>query len=162
VQEHAIEGRGTRSRASQAPLLDAARERMLLVAALRGDERATSELVQSHIKLVTKIAARYRRVGLIWEDLMSEGVLGLMEALRRFDVSQEARFATYACWWIRARIGQYALAHQRLVRIPSHAPRALGGARATPDGTQACSAARADAHGPRAGGRARRDRRRRR
>jgi RNA polymerase sigma-32 factor len=119
VHEQAIDEHGLRSAGSEGPLLDPARERMLLAAALRGDQRAASELVRTHIKLVKKIAARYRRRSVSSEDLVSEGLLGLMEALRRFDVSQDTRFAAYACWWIRARIGQFALANQRLVRVPS-------------------------------------------
>jgi RNA polymerase sigma-32 factor len=119
VHEYAVEWRPLKTNAGKTPLLDAARERALLVAAVQGDERAASELVQSHMRLVMKIAARYRRGNIPWEDLVSEGVLGLMEAMRRFDVSQETRFAGYACWWIRARIGQYALENRRLVRVPS-------------------------------------------
>jgi RNA polymerase sigma-32 factor len=118
VHAHAVEGRLSK-RTTEPPLLDAAREKALLSAALQGDASAASELVQSHTRLVMKIAARYRRASLSWEDLVSEGVLGLMEAMRRFDVSQDTRFAAYACWWIRARIGQYALDNRRLVRVPS-------------------------------------------
>jgi RNA polymerase sigma-32 factor len=119
VHELGFDGRAFKANHHGVPLLDAQRERTLLLAALRGDGQAASELVQSHIRLVRKIAARYRRSNLCWEDLVSEGVLGLMEALRRFDVSQSTRFAAYASWWIRARIGQYVLANRRLVRVPS-------------------------------------------
>src|SRR5262245_21656103 len=96
VQALGIDGRAFRSHGHDVSLLDATRERMLLLAALAGDARAASELVQSHIRLVRKIAARYRRSHLCWEDLVSEGVLGLIEAMRRFDVSQGTRFAAYA------------------------------------------------------------------
>jgi RNA polymerase sigma-32 factor len=119
VHERRVDGPHFKTHGTQFPLLDAARERMLLAAALQGDTAAASELVQSHARLVRKIAARYRRGNLAWEDLVSEGVLGLMEAMRRFDVAQDTRFAAYACWWIRARIGQYALTNRRLVRVPS-------------------------------------------
>jgi RNA polymerase sigma-32 factor len=118
VHEYGAEGRGFKTTYNDVRLLDAASERDLLSAALRGDARAASELVQSHIRLVMKIAARYRRSNLPWEDLVSEGVLGLLEAMRRFDLAQDTRFAAYACWWIRARVGQYALANRRLVRVP--------------------------------------------
>jgi RNA polymerase sigma-32 factor len=118
VHAHAVEGRLSK-RTTEPPLLDAGREKALLRAALQGDARAASELVESHTRLVMKIAARYRRASLSWEDLVSEGVLGLVEAMHRFDLSQDTRFAAYACWWIRARIGQYALDNRRLVRIPS-------------------------------------------
>lgn len=119
MHEHRADARGFKPTHDDTPLLDAARERTLLVAAMRGDPQAASELVRSHTRLVMKIAKRYRRGNLPWEDLVSEGVLGLLEAIRRFDLSQQTRFAAYACWWIRARIGQYALANRRLVRIPA-------------------------------------------
>jgi RNA polymerase sigma-32 factor len=119
VHEHRADQGGFTPIRNETPLLDAVRERTLLVAALRGDTQAASELVQSHTRLVVKIAKRYRRGNLAWEDLVSEGVLGLLEAIRRFDLSQQTRFAAYACWWIRARIGQYALANRRLVRPPT-------------------------------------------
>jgi RNA polymerase sigma-32 factor len=119
VHEHRADERGFKPTRNETPLLDAARERTLLVAATRGDTQAACELVQSHTRLVMKIAKRYRRGNLAWEDLVSEGVLGLLEAIRRFDLSQQTRFAAYACWWIRARIGQYALENRRLVRIPT-------------------------------------------
>lgn len=101
------------------PLLDAARERELLTLALGGSPSATRELVQSHMRLVVKIASRYQRPGLALEDLISEGVLGLMESLRRFDLERGVRFSVYASWWIRARVSQYALANRRAVGMPS-------------------------------------------
>jgi RNA polymerase sigma-32 factor len=119
VHENAIQWRRLRRRCEAAPLLEADRERSLLVAAVRGDAAAVAELVQSHMRLVVKIAARYQRGNLSCQDLVSEGVLGMMEAMRRFDLAQETRFSAYASWWIRARIGQYALTNRRLVPVPS-------------------------------------------
>jgi RNA polymerase sigma-32 factor len=100
-------------------MLSPERERELLELALRGDRDATHQLVQSHMRLVLKIATRYERVGISSEDLVSEGVLGLLEALGRFELARGVRFAGYAAWWIRARIGQYAFANRRSVAVPS-------------------------------------------
>jgi RNA polymerase sigma-32 factor len=99
--------------------LDLAEERELLRTALAGDALASKRLVQSHLRLVLKIAARYERRGLALEDLVSEGTVGLLEALRRFDLAHDVRFGGYAAWWIRARISQYAMANRRVVGVPS-------------------------------------------
>jgi RNA polymerase sigma-32 factor len=99
--------------------LDPQEERELLRAARAGNALATKRIVQSHLRLILKIAARYVRCGLSLEDLASEGTVGLLEALRRFDPAHNVRFAGYAAWWIRARISQYGLANRRLVGVPS-------------------------------------------
>ncbi len=100
------------------PVLSADEERVLVENAQRGDRSATQRIVQSHLRLVWKIAARYERASLAAEDLVSEGVLGMLEALPRFDRARGVRFAAYASWWIRARISQYALANRRAVGLP--------------------------------------------
>jgi RNA polymerase sigma-32 factor len=105
-------------RTAPQPVLSAEDECMLLDAALCGDRAATQRIVQSHLRLVWKIASRYERASLAVEDLVSEGVVGLLEALRRFDRARGVRFAAYASWWIRARISQYALANRRAVGVP--------------------------------------------
>lgn len=71
------------------------------------------------MRLVVQIASRYARDGLGTHDLVSEGVLGLMEAVRRFDLARETRFASYAGWWVRACVRRYALANRRIVGVPS-------------------------------------------
>lgn len=119
MHENAVQWRRLRHAAELKPLLDLARERLLLDAALHGDAKAATEIIECHMRLVIKIAARYQRRGLAAEDLVSEGVLGLMEALRRYDPTQNARFAGYATWWIRARVSQFALANRRAVAMPS-------------------------------------------
>jgi RNA polymerase sigma-32 factor len=105
--------------ARQHPMLDAERERELVLRAQRGDRTATSELVHSHMRLVVQVAYRYARDGLSAHDLIGEGVLGLMEAMRRFDVTRETRFGSYAGWWVRACIRHFALANRRIVGVPS-------------------------------------------
>lgn len=108
-----------RHRAREKPLLSAEVERDLLVRAQAGDQRAVHALVESHMRLVVQVASRYAREGLSAHDLVSEGVLGLMEAVRRFDLIHDARFASYAAWWVRACVRRYALANRRIVGGPS-------------------------------------------
>jgi RNA polymerase sigma-32 factor len=111
--------RNLRGLVDSGPLLDADQELELVTAALAGDARARERIVRSHMRLVMKIAGRYRRGGLSSDDLIGEGVLGLLEALGRFDPRRGVRFGGYAAWWIRARVSQYALANRRAVGIPS-------------------------------------------
>lgn len=74
----------------------------------RQDRRALDRLVESHKPLVLKHATRMRHGNLALTDLVQEGYVGLMEAAQRFDLSQDVRFATYAQWWIKAAIQDYA------------------------------------------------------
>jgi RNA polymerase sigma-32 factor len=99
-------------------MLDGERERELLRRAKNADQIATRELVESHMRLVVQVASRYARDGLSAHDLVSEGVLGLMEAVRRFDLEHESRFVSYAAWWVRACIRRHALANRRIVGMP--------------------------------------------
>jgi RNA polymerase sigma-32 factor len=99
-------------------LLDAERERALLRHAKEGDAGATRELVECHMRLVVQVASAYARDGISVHDLVGEGVLGLMEAVRRFDLEQPVRFASYAAWWVRACVGRHALANRRIVGMP--------------------------------------------
>jgi RNA polymerase sigma-32 factor len=82
-----------------------------------GDRNAGDRLVTSHLRLVVKIAAGYRGYGLPAGEIISEGNLGLMQAVRRFDPDKGFRLATYAMWWIRASIQEYVLRSWSLVRI---------------------------------------------
>jgi RNA polymerase sigma-32 factor len=107
-----------RCQAMQKPLLDVERERSLLERAREGDRDASAELVGSHMRLVVQVAASYARDGLSVHDLVGEGVLGLMEAVQRFDMGRDARFASYAAWWVRARVRAHALANRRIVGMP--------------------------------------------
>lgn len=107
------------ARSARTTFLCAERERELLIRAQGGERAALGELVDSHMKLVTQIAARYERSGLSIQDLASEGVIGLIEAVARFDFAHGARLSTYAGWWIRARIREYALENRRIVPMPS-------------------------------------------
>jgi len=86
-----------------------------------GDRDAAYRLVTSHLRLVAKIAMRYRGYGLPIADIVSEGNVGLMRAVKRFDPDRGVRLATYAMWWIRATIQEYVLRSWSLVKIAANA-----------------------------------------
>ena len=81
------------------------------------DHEAAHKLVNSHLRLVAKIARGYRGYGLPISDVISEGNVGLMQAVRRFKPEKGFRLATYAVWWIRAAIQEYILHSWSLVRM---------------------------------------------
>lgn len=82
-----------------------------------GDVTAAHQLVTSHLRLVVKIAQQYRGYGMPASELVAEGNLGLMHAVRRFDPERGFRLATYAMWWIRAAIQEYVLRSWSLVKL---------------------------------------------
>ncbi|GAB3590726.1 RNA polymerase sigma factor RpoH [Acetobacter peroxydans] len=82
-----------------------------------GDTQAAHRLVTSHLRLVAKIAMGYRGYGLPMNELISEGNIGMMQAVRRFDPEKGFRLATYAMWWIRAAIQEYILHSWSLVKM---------------------------------------------
>ena len=83
----------------------------------RGDVDAAHKLVTSHLRLVAKIAMGYRGYGLPVSELISEGNVGMMQAVKRFDPERGFRLATYAMWWIRASIQEYILHSWSLVKM---------------------------------------------
>jgi RNA polymerase sigma-32 factor len=83
----------------------------------RGDHDAANQIVTSHLRLAVKIAMGYRGYGLPVSEIISEGNIGLMQALNRFEPERGFRFATYAIWWIRASIQDYILRSWSLVKI---------------------------------------------
>jgi RNA polymerase sigma-32 factor len=83
----------------------------------QGDRDAANQLVTSHLRLAAKIAMGYRGYGLPIAEIVSEGNVGLMQALNRFEPEMGFRFATYAMWWIRASIQDYILRSWSLVKI---------------------------------------------
>src|SRR3954453_9768268 len=87
----------------------------------RQDREAAFRLVTSHLRLVAKIAMRYRGYGLPIAEIVSEGNIGLMQAVKRFDPDRGVRLATYAMWWIRATIQEYILRSWSLVKIAASA-----------------------------------------
>ena len=100
------------------PLLEAKNEYMLAKAwKEQGDVKAAHKLVTSHLRLVAKIASGYRGYGLPLSDLISEGNIGMMHAVKRFEPEKGFRLATYAMWWIKASIQEYILRSWSLVKI---------------------------------------------
>ena len=83
----------------------------------RGDRDAANQLVTSHLRLAAKVAMGYRGYGLPVSEIISEGNIGLLQALNRFEPERGFRFATYAIWWIRASIQDYILRSWSLVKI---------------------------------------------
>jgi RNA polymerase sigma-32 factor len=82
-----------------------------------GDANAARRLVTSHLRLVAKIAMGYRGYGLPVSEIVSEGNVGLMQAVKRFDPDKGFRLATYAMWWIRAAIQEYVLRSWSMVKM---------------------------------------------
>ena len=103
---------------SQFPLLTNEEEKSLAYKWVKdGDIDAAQKLVTSHLRLVAKIAMGYKGYGLPLFDLISEGNLGLMQAVKKYDPDKGFRLATYAIWWIRASIQEYVLHSWSLVKI---------------------------------------------
>ncbi len=82
-----------------------------------GDDDALHQLINSHVRLVVRIASGFRGYGLPIADLIQEGSVGLMEAAKRFDAERQVRFSTYATWWILAGIQEYVVRNSSIVRI---------------------------------------------
>ncbi len=102
----------------QFPVLEAGEEYMLAKRwAEHGDRDAAHRLITSHLRLVAKIAMKYRGYGLPVADLVSEGNIGLMKALKKFEPDRGFRLSTYAIWWIRASITEYVLRSWSMVKL---------------------------------------------
>jgi RNA polymerase sigma-32 factor len=100
------------------PMLEQSEEYMLAKSWREGDDvEAAHKLVTSHLRLVAKIAMGYRGYGLPVSELISEGNVGMMQAVKRFDPERGFRLATYAMWWIRAAIQEYILHSWSLVKM---------------------------------------------
>jgi RNA polymerase sigma-32 factor len=100
------------------PILEKDEEYMLAKSyAEHDDTDAAHKLVTSHLRLVAKIALGYRGYGLPVSDLVSEGSIGLMKAVKKFDPERGFRLSTYAIWWIRASITEYVLRSWSMVKL---------------------------------------------
>ena len=100
------------------PMLDAEEEYMLAKNwRENGNLKAAHKLVTSHLRLVAKIAMGYRGYGLPINEMISEGNIGLMQAVKKFDPDKGFRLATYAMWWIKAGIQEYVLRSWSLVKM---------------------------------------------
>ena len=100
------------------PMLEAEEEYMLAKSwKERGNLKAAHKLVTSHLRLVAKIAMGYRGYGLPVSELVSEGNIGLMQAVRKFDPDKGFRLATYAIWWVKAAMQEYVIRSWSLVKM---------------------------------------------
>jgi len=100
------------------PMLDAEEEYMLAKNwKENGNLKSAHKLVTSHLRLVAKIAMGYRGYGLPMNEIISEGNIGLMQAVKKFDPDKGFRLATYAMWWIKAAIQEYVLRSWSLVKM---------------------------------------------
>ena len=100
------------------PMLDAEEEYMLAKNwKTTGNVKSAEKLVTSHVRLVAKIAMRYKGYGLPMNEIISEGNVGLMQAVKKFEPEKGFRLATYAMWWIKASIQEYILRSWSLVKI---------------------------------------------
>ena len=97
---------------------DVRRRRQLETDVMRG-ERARQRLIKCNLRLVISVAKRYLRCGLPMGDLVQEGNIGLMEAVKRFDPRRRHRFSTYAVWWIRQAVNRAVTNQARLIRLPA-------------------------------------------
>ena len=103
---------------SRYPLLSKEEEESLARQAATGDVAARDKLVKANLRFVISIAQKYRGQGLPLEDLISEGNIGLLTAVKRFDIEKGYRFITYAVWWIRQSISKAVGDKGRMIRLP--------------------------------------------
>ena len=101
-------------------ILDKDEELNLLIKAKAGDEESKNQLILSNLRLVVNIAKGYINKGLSFIDLISEGNLGLIYAIEKFDITKGFRFSTYAVWWIKQSISKAVIVKGREIRIPSY------------------------------------------
>jgi len=103
------------------PLLKIEEEIKLAARVRKGDETARQHMIRANLRLVVRIALDYRDFGLTLQDLISEGNIGLIKAVDRYDPTKGGKLSTYAAWWIKQSI-QRALANQsKTIRLPVHA-----------------------------------------
>ena len=116
-------GVGRPARAPRDIALSREEEIDLAARTVAGDRLAATRLVRAHQRFVVYLAKRHRRYGIPFADLIQEGMVGLLEAIRRFNPERNARLSTYAVWWIRAAIQDHIVKSVPLARLGSSAAR---------------------------------------
>jgi len=101
-------------------ILEKSEEEELLLKAKAGDSEAKNQLILCNLRLVVSVAKKYMSKGMNFIDLISEGNLGLIHAIDKFDLSKGYRFSTYAVWWIKQSITKAVINKGREIRIPSY------------------------------------------
>lgn len=104
----------------EVPLLSAQEEVELGRRVQKGDEAAREHMIRANLRLVVSVAKRFRNRGLLLQDLIAEGNIGLMKAIEKFDPEAGFRFSTYATWWIQQTIRRGLINTVKTVRIPSY------------------------------------------
>jgi RNA polymerase primary sigma factor len=104
----------------EVPLLKAEEEVALGRLVQKGDEAAREHMIRANLRLVVSVAKRFRNRGLLLQDLIAEGNIGLMKAIEKFDPEAGFRFSTYATWWIQQTIRRGLINTVKTVRIPSY------------------------------------------
>lgn len=104
----------------QIPLLTPDQEIELAAKIKKGDREARALMIRSNLRLVVKIAHDYANLGLPLLDLISEGNIGLMKAVERFDPAKGGKLSTYAAWWIKQSIKRALQNHGKIIRLPVH------------------------------------------
>ena len=102
------------------PILTREEERDLAMRIRAGDHAARDLMIRSNLRLVVKLAFEYINRGLPIVDLISEGNLGLLTAVEKYDPERQSRLSTYACWWIKQSILRALATQSRTIRLPSH------------------------------------------
>ena len=105
---------------SRIPLLSREEEDEIARAAARGDAAARHKLINGNLRFVINVAKKYQGHGIPLDDLISEGNVGLIQAVERFDISRGYRFISYAVWWIRQSIIKALYEKSRLIRLPAN------------------------------------------
>jgi RNA polymerase primary sigma factor len=108
------------SEINKIPLLTEEEELELAIKSQQGDNRAREKLVISNLKFVISVAKQYQNFGILFEDLINEGNIGLIKASERFDPSRGFKFISYAVWWIRQTILESIANNGKSIRIPGN------------------------------------------
>ena len=103
------------------PILTPAEEKELISKIAEGDQKAREKLLKTHLKFVVSIAKKFTGYGIPLTDLISEGNIGLIKAIEKFDPEKGVRFSTYASWWIKQSIKRAILNNSKIIRMPIHA-----------------------------------------